>query len=261
MGSGRRSAQDLWGRIRGPWHRGLTTLMVLVAATVAILEVLLLVTMWQFAGNEVASYGSQDGLVVTRMSLMAQMLTYLPFGVGSPGVLGGAVAAAAAFALAAHRPDSDAAGAWRRVSWAAAFIAVATGMLAVLLRFFVHSYALIAMDESVQEVFGLADALVGPGRVLGAGADGLLWIGALVLGLVWRADAWSLASEEELEPDDELEGAGSEEDTDPSHDEVTSPAVPPVAYDRPAVPEPPTGPRLEPDGSSDSGYDEFRFRR
>ncbi len=29
----------------------------------------------------------------------------------------------------------------------------------------------------------------------------------------------------------------------------------------PALPDPATGPRLNPDGSSDSGYDEFRFRR
>ena len=253
---------DLAGRIRGPWHLGLTTVMALVAVTVALLEVLLLLQAWQFAGSEVVLYESQDGLAITRLILMAQVLTYLPFGMGSPGALAGAIAAALAFALAAQRPDVDSASGWRRVAWAAAFVAGVVGLLAVLLRLFVQANVLISGDDSVEAIFGPTETVSGVGRVLADGADGLLWAGALIVGLLWRADAWSPASEEYPEPDaDELDLAEVEDLTAPSEGVQTSPAVPSSAYARPAVPDPPPGPRLEEDGSSDSGYDEFRFRR
>lgn len=253
---------DLGGRLRGPWHLGLTTMMVLVAVTVALTEVLLVVQAWQFAGNEVALYEPQDGQGIPRLTLMAQVLTYMPFGMEAPGVLAGAVAAAVAFALAAHRQGVDSASGWRRVSWAATFVAGVVGLLTVLVHLFVQVSVLISMDDSIEAVFGPTETLSGLGRVLAAGADVLLWAGALLVGLMWRADAWSPGSQEDLAPaDDELDLEEVEDLTDPSEEVAPSPAVPTSAYARPAVPDPPTGPRLEADGSSDSGYDEFRFRR
>lgn len=261
MVSDQRRPLHLGCRIRGPWHRGLAAIMVLVVVTVALLQVLLALQAWRLAGDEIAAYSSGEGQVITRLTLMAQMLTYLPFQVSSLDALAGAIAAAVAFALAAHRPDSDPESGWRRVSWAATFVAGVVGLLIALLIVFVQAHFVISMNDSIEAVFGPADMVSGLARVLAAGADGLLWGGALIVGLLWRADAWSLSSEGDLEHAGDELGLAQVDTTDPSEEAVTSPAVPTSAYARPVTGDPVPGPRLEADGSSDSGYDEFRFRR
>lgn len=258
--SAQRPPLDLGSRIRGQWRVGLTTIMVVTAAAVALVQILLIARAWQLAGDELTFYPAGEE-AITRLAVMAQVLTYLPFQASSLDVVAGAGAAALAFALIAHRAASDLAGGWRRATWTAAVAAGAVGVVTALVRLLVQANVLISTNDSVQSVFGPPDTLSGLTRVLDAGVDGLLWAAALIVGLLWRTQAEGATWDENTEPaGDERALSGEEDVTGPVDEPGASPAAPPSAYAGPVAPSPPPGPRLQADGSSDSGYDEFHFR-
>lgn len=257
---------DLAGRVRGQWQVALTTLLVLVAAIVAFVQVLIIVRSWQLAGAD-QGFASEGGEPISRLDAMAQYLIYGPLQMGSMDLVAGAVPAAVAFALVAHRADSDAADpsedseGWRRLAWLATVLAAVLGLLAALARTFVHVSWLVSMNDAF-EVFGPEDTAFSAIRLLGALTEALLWVAALILGVLWRPVAPERDSDDDVgRPGDEPDLAREREVREPAEERVVPPAAPATAYARPAEPDPAPGPRLEEDGSSDTGYDEFRFRR
>lgn len=269
MVSGQRGPLDLGSRIPGPWRKSLTAVLVLVAWAVALAQLLLVVRAWQIAGDEIGLRHPREP-ALTQLSVMAEVMSWLTLQGGSLDVAVGAGAATIAFALLGQ-PAAAAIGiGWRRAAWTATIVVAVVSLATALVGIFVQAnWVIVINDSTTRSFFGEPDTAVGLARLLGVLADGLLWAAALIVGLLWRPGVVGLRWFEE-EDDAVAEGAAAGGDVganvgddlaDHLDRQVTRSAPPSNAYTRPVTADPAPGPRLEADGSSDSGYDEFRFRR
>lgn len=276
MGSGRPSPGDLERRIRGRWRAALITVLSLVAGVSVVVEVLVLVRAWQAAGEEIA-YSPPDPQGMSRLVVMADVLPWVSLQLTTVTAGFGAVAAGIGLGLLASGHAS-------RVARAVLLVAVAVGLATAVSRFVIHANWLIATLDGTETALGPPDTFAGLTRLLVAGVDGLLWVAALIVGLVWRP---ARGDESQADADDEVSltapAAGTPGSVEAGQGGLAAAAgreeltgsgtsVPPPQQvhlsgagegrgETPALPDPATGPRLNPDGSSDSGYDEFRFRR
>ena len=127
-------------------------------------------------------------------------------------------------------------------------IAVVVSLMAALLRLAAAVYTQVGlMEEWIEQYFMLTGGMGGFLVVLGTAVTVLGWFAVLLAGYLFRP-----LDEGEDEPDED-DGSVDDMTRDHAHEPVR---------EQPQAPAQQTGPaEIRADGASDSGYDEFRFRR
>jgi hypothetical protein len=216
---------------------------VLAAITVlgAVLPWVALAEAWRSVGG----YGVVEMETGMRLALVSQALPYLGIQAGLYDVLAMG-AAVGVILLARHRPrESDEGMRWSPAHVATG-VAVVVALVAAAVRLVVSLAALTGMvggewaDQFMAPTVTLA-ALI----ILGGAVAVLGWVAVLLAGLLYRPGVQDAAEEP------------AEEDEDVAPTAHPAPAVR-DAYQPPSQVSPSD---IRPDGASDSGYDEYRFRR
>ena len=238
------------GRLRP----ALTGVLVALVVIGALLPGLALVSAWRLSGDPAMSpYPSGEA---PRALVVVEILSFTTSGLDAPVVVG--IVAALALIVLEVRP-SRSSGSARRPPWALAVV-VPAGAVASLVAL-VHAGALLSVmaltpEELTAASFGERLELYDGQRLLGLVAQVLAWFAILLFGV----GRWRAGSE-----DEEVTGTvGGRVDTAAGAVDLGGPPAeaprsgPPSGTGPPDRVEPA---RLRPDGSSDSGFDEFHFRR
>ena len=244
---------SLWDRAR---ERPRNVLMALLAGVVAVGGVvpwLILVDTWRGSGDP--GMFPDLGEAVPRALVMADMLQYMYFSSATATVPPlSMVAAAALLALVAQAREPDLSAGGRRAAVLLVVVVTVAATVAVAVRLGLVLYAKTSVPEELVGIYfspstGIGSALA----LLGPFAELLAWSVVLRLGLA----CWSVEEVEDLHEADEVEEVDRAPAPEVGHGlperEDLSPPEPPREWVDPA--------RLRPDGSSDSGFDEFHFRR
>lgn len=244
----------LWERLRGR-HRVLVTNLLAVAAAAAALGGLAVVVNAVRVSRDQTVFPTFPGQDLPWLVFLDEALTFSLYPFEFSLVWVGLACALGVFALAGHASSAPLPLPWRRGVAAVALAAIVLPVLLSAFRVFVAVYAFSSTPQESENVYFaprewsvVLPNLVRPGVAVVLGAA------LFIIGLAWwpgRPGEPGLLSDD----DDELLDTAL-----PTTDRY----APPTPRDRPAeadVPQPEPQPRLRPDGSSDSGYDEFRFRR
>ena len=233
----------------------LTGILVVIAVIGAVVPWLAIAEAWRIAGDPTMFPApAQD---VSRWLFVAEMMSYGLFtsGGGISVLAMGATVAVLVIAAGSRAVDTRT-GRWRTVDLAVAvaLLASVAAALAALARLLLVGYAWTSTPDELIGIYvsdssGMSVAL----RLLAPAAEVLGWTAVLLLALAWRRrDDGAL-------PGDDLDEDDPGHPDDPGEDaSVETPPADPL----PGVPRERVDPaRLRPDGSSDSGFDEFHFRR
>ena len=264
-----------WGRLPARYRVLVTNLLLAVIVILAFGRVQLLWRAWRMSGDETifGAPWSQE----SRILSFAEALRFAAFEIVAAPTGLSAVAAFAVLFLVAHPKLSRLPLTWRRSVAGVTLGAVGLTLLESLIRLYVTLYAhttagpqdwMAGLDDGQS---GLAAVLAGGG---GAGAEAVVAVVLIILGLAWwpgrGGDGGLLATnEDDLDEDDLDEDDAEDERRDVGDDLADAGDADEGGYAAPrerataadpaeqAAPRP----RLQPDGSSESGYDEFRFGR
>lgn len=255
----REAPAGLWDRLHGRNRILVTNLLLAVAGLVVVGRLVQVWHAWRQSSADGLFQGI-SGIEESRVISFAEALRFSSVQLGVIPTAFGALAAFAVLVLAGHASSARLPLGWRRgvVGVVVAVAALTLGQ--ALLQLYVTLYTHTALSEDVS-IFGLNDWGATLGFGITAAVEALTAAALIVLALAWWPGAVGGSG---LLPDDEedvLPLSGDDED-------FTPPTAPPQvtraaratrveAEPEPAAPPP----RLRPDGSSESGYDEFRFGR
>lgn len=233
--------------VDGPLSR--TRLRQLVIGLLTAIVVIGAVLPWLAVGDAWRTVGSDDFVSdpgigrMERLAIAVQALPFISIQAGDYGSLA-MVAAVGVILLTRSRTGAPDDG----MRWSPAQVltagAVVVALLAALLRLVVTVYTQLSLVGTVVDQYlirtgGMGAAVV----VLTPAVPALGWIAVIVTGLLYRPPAAEAA-----------EGAAAEGESE-------EPAVGPAEASEERPPGPVDPAEIRADGASDSGYDEFRFRR
>lgn len=276
---GRRPASaSLWDRLRGRHRILVTNLLLAIVLAVVISNALYVINAIRQSGDE-SAFPEILGEPSTRLLHLAVLMRYRYWETDFQLALYAVLAAVAVFALAGHGSARSLSLRWRRGVVVTALGATCVGVIIALFEMFLALYALTAVSETMREAqFGMSDRMIIGGMVR-PGIEVALGLVVVIVGLAWwptrAGERGLLDDDEDLSLDDAADASVPTRYASP---DTAVRAAPPSAaaagvsaatpasaaseFARPASEEkePVVRPRLRPDGSSDSGYDQFRFR-
>lgn len=241
----------LWGGTPARGRSLVSALLLVLVAVGALVPWLRLVDAWILAGDP-ATYGS-PGMEVPRLLIVVDLLQYLP-PASHVAVLVAMAAAVGLLVIGArpHAPDL--------VTENRRGVVALVGVVGVLsaLRAVIHAALVVVVfvstpDEVVEMYAGGRRALRDLQQLMALGAEALAWSVIVILAV----GQWGRAEERSDDDDVDVPGSGPVE---PREEAPAAPEGPPQSL-RTAPVERVDPARLRPDGSSDSGFDEFHFRR
>lgn len=246
---------ELWERLRGR-HRVLVANLLAVCAVACALAGLAVVVTAVRQTRDRAIFPTFPGQDIPALVLVDEALNFSLFTFEFSLVWTGMACALGVLALAGHGSSATLPMTWRRAVAAVAVGAVAVEVVLSAFRIFVALYAMSNTPAEAENVyFAPRDWSVVLPNIVRPGVSVLLGVALVIVGLAWwpgrPGEPGLLVADEVDEP---VETVAATPDG----------YAPPATRDRPTVaeaPDPTPQPRLRPDGSSDSGYDEFRFRR
>jgi hypothetical protein len=234
----------------------LTIILVVIVVMGALVSWLEIAEAWRLAGDPMMS--PEPSVDTSRLLSMAGLTSYGLFNAGA-GI--SPITMAAAVGVLVISADSDSVDTHHGrllavdLPMAVALLASALAALASLTRVLLVAYAWTSTPEELigTSIFasnGISDAIA----LVAPSAEVLGWSAVLLLGVVrWRRLDRALVEDDLEETDPGPHDAAAEHASvhDPDADRL--PGLTPQERVDPA--------RLRPDGSSDSGFDEFHFRR
>ncbi|MCA1783234.1 MAG: hypothetical protein ABR500_01680 [Dermatophilaceae bacterium] len=247
-------------RLRGP----ITIMLVAIVVIGALVPWLGIAQAWLLTGNP--EFRGVPGQGMSRWLFLAEVLQYWPLQAGAGSTV---VAMAAALSLVAI------CGSWavraatlgrRRVAFLVVVVAIAFAVLALLSRLILVLYPMtLTWDELPGLSLAERDGLTIAQSLLGLSAEMLAWTVVLMVGATcWPRGDMALADDGHVAAGE----VGGEDVADRNMGERNAPAEVSPVEEQKALGGPDQGPRepvdparLRRDGSSDSGFDEFHFRR
>ena len=265
-------AAGLWERLHGRNRILVTNLLLAAAVLVVVGQLARLWNAWRQSGQEGMFQGVPE-LEASRVIGFAEALRFSRVQIGVLPAAFGALAALAVLVLAAHETAARLPLAWRRFVVGGTVLVAALTLGQALIHLYVTLYTHTSMSGSEVDIYGLNDWGTTLGVGLTAAVEALVATAIMLLGLAWWPGAVGRSG---LLPDDEDDDLAqprsqSAEEATGSAPGFTPPSARPratgvaggLSADRTGSEAAPAGrpPRLRPDGSSESGYDEFRFGR
>lgn len=272
--AGTRGERPLLDRLRGRHRVLVANLLVIVVLLVVLAQWLaILMAWWQSADMEFGPVGEES----SRLLAMAGLFQYTGlqlFGAVAIAVMG----AAGAALLVGHPTARGLPLGWRRAVAVAVLAGVGLFVAQAVVRLFVIVVAFLSVPAELRTMFWATEDWTGiVSTAIPPAVELLIGIALVVLALAWWPGGGRRTGLLEDDEDDEDHGDGDGfdeegeegEDGEVPGDDGEAPDGDPFAPSRPAdgsgsgaAPQPAQPqPRLRPDGSSDSGYDPFRFGR
>lgn len=245
---------QLWSATPRSLRDALTTVLLCLVVIGAIVPWLAIADAWRLAADP--SMYPDPGNEVPRLFIVVDLIHYLPSGPSAGTALLAMAAALGLLVIAAHSSALDVATGRRRAILLVVGILGFLSMLTALARVGLLLAVMTSPPEELTEVyFGGRSGLGDVRGLLVPFAEVLGWSAVLILGVAWwrRVDGAFVGDDLEGEEDPGHHDAAGEHAWSEQPQVDRLPDVTPQERVDPA--------RLRPDGSSDSGFDEFHFRR
>lgn len=234
----------------------LTNLLVATVALGALVPWLGIAQAWRVTGDP--NMFPTSGLEVSRLLLLADVLEYWPLQAGPAVAVIVMAAAVGVIVICGPWSDRDVPLGRRRAIVLGSGAAAAVAALSPVFRIAVVLYAMTSTPDELSGLYltdrrGLSDLQ----SLSGLAVEVLGWSVVLLLGVRWwpRDDETVVADGADRADEDDVQNVGELDagvEGSPNGGLRSLPEVPRQGA---------TPARLRPDGSSDSGFDEFRFRR
>ncbi len=247
-------AGSLWDRLPGRHRVLITNLLVLVVVAVAVGDAIVVIDAIRESGDQ-DMYAGPEGEESSRLLQLSFLLRYVsvPLGILSSVTV---LAVLGIFVLAGHHTLRRQPLGWRRGVFVAALAATGMALAIAVLKVFLAVNVMTSVSKETREMYlGLADRATVVHGFIEPGVELTMGAVLIILGLAWwpRRPGERGLLDDDAEPEAELD--------EPIEPEQYAPPAPPVAAQSTLEETPEIRPRLRPDGSSDSGYDQFRFGR